>query len=537
MNHIKLLDCTLRDGGYLVDKTFGDIAIHGIISGLSAANLDIIEIGFLQNEGFGEGKVVYANGADARKHVPEDKHGRIFTVLADYSRYDVTKLEPYDGRSFDAVRACFGKHERESALDFCRAIKAKGYKLFVQPMDILGYSDIELIELIRRINEIEPYCFSIVDTYGAMYIDDLSRVYSLIHHNLAETSCVGLHSHNNLQMSSSLAQEFARLTLGQRTGIIDCTVSGLGRGAGNAPTELVAQYLVKKLGGQYHIDALLDVIDVYINSIRARCEWGYSTHLFLAGTLSAHVNNLAWLAKKAGLQSKDVRGIINLLDADDRKGYDYAVLESAYLAYLETDFDDGPARRKLGEELRGRNVVVIAPGKSATGQAEDIKNYVASRGAVVISINFFHPEIRSDYLYLNNAKRYAYIRDDGRFAKTRKIITSNIAAEQTEGETAYILSFRKLLKPGWENLDNSTILLLRLLDAMDVASIAIAGLDGFGGEPIVSQYANEDLAVHLSSEDALKADREIQGMLGDFMKTRKSTFEISFITRTRFTLD
>lgn len=78
----------------------------------------------------------------------------------------------------------FSKHERYDVIPFCKKIKEKGYKLYVQPVDILGYSDHELLELIDMVNEIEPYAFSIVDTFGSMYKEDLQRVFFLIHHNL-----------------------------------------------------------------------------------------------------------------------------------------------------------------------------------------------------------------------------------------------------------------------------------------------------------------------------------------------------------------
>jgi 4-hydroxy 2-oxovalerate aldolase len=180
MNQAQILDCTLRDGAYIIDKKFGDPVIYGIINGLVEAKIDMIEIGFLQDDGFGDGKTVFLNGSHAEKYIPIERGNSKFTVLADYSRYTISNLDDYTGKSFDAVRACFFKHERFEVLDFCRKIKEKGYKLFVQPVDILGYTDIEIVEFINRINEIEPFCCSIVDTFGSMYINDLYRIYSLM---------------------------------------------------------------------------------------------------------------------------------------------------------------------------------------------------------------------------------------------------------------------------------------------------------------------------------------------------------------------
>ena len=111
-------------------------------------------------------------------------------------------------------------------------------------MDILGYSDLELIEFIEEINKIEPFSFSIVDTFGSMYQEELCHCFEIINHNLVSTSQIGFHSHNNLQMSNSLSQEFIRIAAGKRDVVIDGTISGMGRGAVNTPTELIAQYMV-----------------------------------------------------------------------------------------------------------------------------------------------------------------------------------------------------------------------------------------------------------------------------------------------------
>jgi 4-hydroxy 2-oxovalerate aldolase len=532
MDHVKVLDCTLRDGAYLVDKNFGDISIHGITRGLMDAKIDIIEIGFLQNEGFGEGKVVFADSRDAEKFIPADKNEHLFTVLADYSRYDINLLDDCTGRSFDAVRACFFKHERFAALEFCKTIQEKGYLLFVQPVDVLGYSDQELIEFIHQINMLDPYCFSMVDTFGSMYTDDLRRIYSLVHHNLIESSMVGFHSHNNLQMSNALSQEFVQITQGQRNAVVDATVSGLGRGAGNTPTELLVQYLVSKLHYNYDVDAILDIMDVYIDNIRAHCSWGYSTPFFLAGTYNAHVNNLTYLTQKKSLRSKDIRCVVNLLDADTRKRYDYPLLENTFVTYQKADIDDESSLLKLNTELKEKNIVIMAPGRNAKKEAGTIQSYVKQHKAVVITINFFHEDIASDYIYLSNVKRYEYIKNDKQYGLSKKIVTSNIT--ENVGEENYVISFSRLIKCGWENLDNSSILLLRLLDLLDVTSIAIAGLDGFGAEGLGGQYASENLESPRSHADAIRMNKEIQSMLHDFFRNRKSGCDIRFITKTRF---
>lgn len=525
-----LLDCTLRDGAYLLDKQFGINIIHGIIHGLIMARIDWIEVGFLQDEGFGKGKPVYLNSKDAEQFIPVERGDSRFTAFADFGRYSIENLDEYTGRSFDAVRACFFKNERHDVLEFCRKIKEKKYKLFIQPVDVLGYSDIELIELIKDMNAIVPDCFSIVDTFGSMYEDDLQWVFNLIDQYLIPECWIDFHSHNNMQMSSALAQTFIKMSHGRREVVVDTAISGMGRGAGNTPTELVAQYLVSKWGYHYDIDEILDIIDTYMDNLRTRCNWGYSTPFFIAGAYGAHVNNISYLLQKNSIRSKDLRYILNKI-GDERKRYNYDLLESEYLQYLAADIDDNADIASLQKLLSKRNVVVVAPGKSVKLEASHIKKYIKQENAVVISVNFISKDFDADFLYMSNIKRYNSEEIAIKYG-IKKIFTSNIKTKGMEGE--YIVSFHRLVKSGWKNMDNSTIMLLRLLNQMDVATIAIAGLDGYDFLNNTENYADDVLELSSISDHSDELNHEIADMLADFIATKKPSVPIQFITKSRF---
>lgn len=534
MNHAMLLDCTLRDGAYLIDKKFGDNNIHGIINGLVKARINCIEIGFFQDEGFGEGKTVFFNSADAKRFIPSDKQGCMFTVLADCSRYSIDNLDEYTGDSIDAVRECFFKPERFNAMENCKRIKALGYKCFVQPVDILGYSDVELIELLNLINKIEPYCLSIVDTFGSMYQEELHRVFEIINHNLVNTCKIGFHSHNNMQMSNALSQEFVRMTYGKREIVVDGTISGMGRGAGNTPTELIAQYMVSQLRYNYDIDAILDIIDDYMDNIRSRCSWGYTTSYFVAGCYSAHVNNIAYLIKKNSIRAKDIRYILNKIGAISRKRYDYDLLEKTYLEYLESDIDDKQTMNLLKSELSGKDIMILVPGSSVIKEQEIIARYVEEKSPVVIGVNFVHESINSDFIYMSNFMRYNYWKANSHYVEKKKIIASNLKTIADDA-LEYIVSFNKLIKCGWERIDNSTLMLLRLVDSFDVKSIAIAGLDGYAYTTENKlNYATDELELFHVRENPSMLNEEIASMLQDYQETRNGNVEIRFITESRF---
>lgn len=529
MKHAKVLDCTLRDGAYLIDKEFGELNIKGIVSGLVEANMDFVEIGFLQDDGFGEGKTVFFNSQDAKKYIPKDKKHSQFAVLADYSRYSIENLDENPGDSFDAVRECFFKKERKEALEACRIIKEKGYKSFVQPVDILGYTDAEILELIEKVNEIEPYCLSIVDTFGSMYIEDLRRIFSLIHHNLVPSCKIGFHSHNNMQLSNALSQEFLQLSHGVREVVVDTTLCGMGRGAGNTPTELVVQYMISHMGYPYNIDAILDTIDNYIDNIRTRCEWGYTIPFFLAGAHTSHVNNIAFLLQKNGVRSKDIQYILNSIDGIERKRYDYKLLEEKYFSYMTSDIDDSVNLSKLSECIDGRNVLILAPGKSIKEMRRNVDSYIKEKHPIVITVNFVDEEIDSDYVFMSNVKRHDFWKNDIRYNAAKKIYTSNIIGES---ENDIVCSYVKLLKAGWNHLDNAVILLLRLLDRVEVSEIGIAGFDGYNINE--KNFVNEYLNSLYVKENPFEINKEIGEMCADYVISREKLTKIVTITPSRF---
>lgn len=533
MKHASILDCTLRDGAYLLDKQFGDNTIRGIIGGLVEAHIDYIEIGFFQDDGFGEGRTVYLNSEQAKKYVPRDKATVQFTVLADCSRYSVDNLDEYNEDSIDAIRECFLKKEKIKAISNCKEIINKGYKCFIQPVDILGYSDDELIELLDEINKIEPYCFSIVDTFGSMYIEDLQHIWDIVDNHLDMSCKVGFHSHNNLQLSNALSQEFVRMSSERREIIIDSTISGMGRGAGNTPTELIAQYLVTKMRYSYDIDVILDIIDDYVDIIKTRCQWGYSTPLFVAGSYSAHVNNISYLVNKNSIRSRDIRYILNRIGKDARKRYDYSLLEQTYIDYLESSIDDTVVMKMLKDVYCGRNVLILAPGNTVASEEGVIRRYVNNHKPIIISVNFIPKSFHCDYVFMSNYRRYSILKESETYKRSKKIITSNIK-QIAEDESELIVSFNNLISCGWKHLDNSTLMLLRLLDKLSLNNIGIAGFDGYSNVMGDKNYAIDELEIANVRDNPDVLNEEIENMLAEYICNRESSSELLFVTTTKY---
>jgi isopropylmalate/homocitrate/citramalate synthase len=335
----EITDCTIRDGGYLLNKNSDPGFIRNVLSGLSKAGIDFVETGFLQSKINGE-TLVYKNSKDASKYLPRDKGNTQFLGFCDNSRYSINDLDDYDGSSFKWLRISFGKHEIEDSLKFCEAAQKKGYIVQFNPMDAIGYTEKEWTDLVKRVNVIKPGSLSIVDTFGAMHLSDLINIFERTDAILDRTIKIGLHSHDNLGLSNALAETMIALAdKSDRDVIVDGSLFGMGRGAGNASTELLADLLNRKYGMNYNIPLLLETIDKYIMPLREKIHWGYDLPMFICGTKRAHVDNVYHLRKKENCTISDMYGIISSMSPSDRTRYGNNYSKSDFSA-LDQAFDD-----------------------------------------------------------------------------------------------------------------------------------------------------------------------------------------------------
>ena len=327
---VQITDCTIRDGGYLLNKNSDPQFVKGIIAGLVASGIDFVETGFLQNNVNGE-TIVYHNSEDIIKYLPVDRKGTNYLGFCDNSRYSLEKLDDYSGNSFQWLRISFAKHEINASLEFCAGAKKKGYLVQCNPMDSISYTEEERIALIKKVNAIKPASFSIVDTFGAMYLEDLKRIFQQTDYLLDKDIKIGLHSHDNLGLSCALAE--VMIDLAEEAGrdiILDGSLLGMGRGAGNAKTELLADYLNKKCGKNYNISLLLETIDKYITPLMPSVHWGYDLPMYVCGTKHSHVDNVYYLQKEYHCAAHELYEVIERLTPEQRTRYG--------IGYSKTDF-------------------------------------------------------------------------------------------------------------------------------------------------------------------------------------------------------
>ena len=202
MNNIMLLDCTLRDGGYVNDWKFGNENLVSVFERLVDSNVDIIEVGFLDDRRpFDIDRSIMPTTKCADKIFGSlDKKSAMVVGMIDYGTCTLDNLSACADSYLDGIRVIFKKHLMHEAMEYCRQVKALGYKVFSQLVSITTYSDEELLELVQLVNDVKPYAVSMVDTYGLLHPEDLLHYYKILDENVIPEVQIGFHAHNNLQL-------------------------------------------------------------------------------------------------------------------------------------------------------------------------------------------------------------------------------------------------------------------------------------------------------------------------------------------------
>lgn len=536
MKNVKILDCTLRDGGRIIDCAFPNSQIKDIAYRLADANIDIIEVGFLRDAKSVnyQGNSTFFTDVDQIRPFVNRKKDTMYVAFIDYGMFDFGTLKPYDGTSIDGLRIGFTRknfeNDHEEILECLAEVKQKGYKLFVQGVNSLGYTDRELLGIVDIVNQIQPEGFGIVDTYGAMYMDDVDRLYTIVDHNLDENIAIDFHSHNNYQLSFAFAQEIIRLSNGKREVIIDGTLNGMGKCAGNLNTELLVDYLVRKRNYDYDFDAILDIIDDHIYNYHLQHQWGYSIPALMGGIYRSHPNNIIYLTEKFRLATKDIKYIISMIDPDKRMRYDYDNIQRLYQEYNHVKVDDKENLALLERILKGKKILLLMPGQSISQYKDEILKKIEAENLFVITVNFRDETFDkySELAFWGSQKRYEHYTDLRK--EVTSLITSNIESDK---EDDIIVNYDSFVDRTQEYSDNASLMLMRILQRVGVVSYYVAGFDGFTVNG--SYYNKTDFSEERFRSQYESINKGVAHQLSMFVDSLKHPEYIQFVTPSIYT--
>ncbi len=282
---IEVVDCTLRDGGIVINFDFGEDRMIEIKRCLETTGVEYIECGYIdEKKGSKSGRTCFIDEKAIEENLLHTGKAKNVTYLAmiDYGTFDVNKLGMRSKDGIDGIRLAFHKENWHDAIEYGKIILQKGYQLFIQPMVSMRYSDEEFRELIGVCNRelAGATGFYVVDSFGQMDNMALLHKVEIADQYVSANMKIGFHAHNNRQMAFSNACAFAQFPM-KHAAMLDGSIMGMGKGAGNLCTELIAPVLIE-LGKSYTVTGIYDEISTYFAKQLKETPWGYSLDYYLA---------------------------------------------------------------------------------------------------------------------------------------------------------------------------------------------------------------------------------------------------------------
>jgi 4-hydroxy 2-oxovalerate aldolase len=287
---LKVLDCTIRDGGLMNESRFDDATVKAVYRACVEGGIDYMEVGYkaskklFARDKYGDWR--FCDEDDVRRVVGDNATNLKLSVMADAEKTDYhTDILPKEKSVIDMIRVAAYIHQVPTAMDMVKDAHDKGYETCINIMSVSNVLERELDSALEILCQSEAKAIYLVDSFGALYgeqVDYLMRKYLSFAKKGGKE--VGVHMHNNLQLGFSNTIQ----GIVQGANFIDATMAGLGRGAGNCLMELLIGFLHNP---KYDLRPVLECVQNSIEPMRASLGWGYSIPYMITGFMNRHPNS------------------------------------------------------------------------------------------------------------------------------------------------------------------------------------------------------------------------------------------------------
>ncbi|KJJ85679.1 nucleoid-structuring protein H-NS [Candidatus Omnitrophus magneticus] len=282
---IKVLDCTIRDGGLINNHYFEDNFVREVYKAVSDAGVDYMEIGYrsstslLSRDKFGKWKFCVED--DIKRAIDGIPSKTKLSVMADVGRFEKDDIPPKNQSVVDMVRVAAYVKDIDKAIDLVNDAAEKGYETTVNVMSVSKVIETELDEALCQLEEeSKTKVVYIVDSFGSLYSENIHHLVNKFK-RILKTKEVGIHAHNNQQLAYANTIE----SIIKGANYLDATIYGLGRGAGNCPLELLMGFLKNP---KFNLKPILEIIAKEFIPLREKMEWGYIIPYAITGMFNEH---------------------------------------------------------------------------------------------------------------------------------------------------------------------------------------------------------------------------------------------------------
>ena len=386
IKNIKLLDCTLRDGGYYNSWDFSRDVIEEYLEAMTAAGVDIVELGLrsLKNSGFKGASAYTTDDFINSLPIPDSLTVGVMVNAAELVG-DKPQLEvletlfpvPASESPVNLVRIASHVYEFEEALNAVSWLKDRGYQVGFNLMQIADRTEDEVIKLAKLAKEYPLDSLYFADSMGSMMPDDVSKIIGWLRTHW--DGALGIHTHDNLNLALSNTLR----AISEGVTWVDATVTGMGRGPGNARTEELAIEIAELREKPVNLVPLMTIIRKHFKPMQIKYGWGSNPYYFLSGKYGIHPSYIQSMMADARYDEEDLLAVIEYLRNEGGKKFNTATLNNAREFYsTEPKGSWSPS-----DAFSGRDVLLLGTGPGVKRHQEALESYIKSHNPVVIAMN------------------------------------------------------------------------------------------------------------------------------------------------------
>lgn len=292
---IKVLDCTIRDGGLMNDWHFTDEYVKAVYDACVASGIDYMEIGYKSSEkAYSRDEVgcwKFCDDKDLQRIVGDNDTSLKLSAMADIGRIEPEDIPPASDSLLDMIRVAAYVHQMDKAIWLAEHCMDKGYEVTINLMAVSNVMERDLEEALVDVGKSKVPIFYLVDSFGSMYCEQIERLVKKYQEFLPKKT-IGVHMHNNMQLA------FSNTVTGiiHNCNMLDATFLGIGRGAGNCPIEILLSFLKNP---KYKMKPILKVIQDYMLDMQKEIDWGYHIPYLITGAMNQHPRSaMKWMDSK-----------------------------------------------------------------------------------------------------------------------------------------------------------------------------------------------------------------------------------------------
>ena len=392
-----ILDCTLRDGGYYNKWDFPSEIIDSYLLAMSKVNVDVVEIGFRskQNTQY-KGACAYSREDFLETlNIPGNLSISVMLNASElvHSDHQISLIDylfpvPATSSKVDIVRIACNYSEVDSILPSVNRLTELGYRVVINLMQIFSLTEDIIKKLILGLNTTKAEVLYFADSRGCMSPSDTALTVSLF--KKYWRGPIGIHTHDN--MGNALANTLRAFSDGVVW--LDSTVTGMGRGPGNARTEELVIEISERLNASIDLIPLMGIITRYFSPLKNKYRWGTNPYYYLSGKHKIHPSFVQQMLGDVRFEDADIVAVINSLKNRDSSKFDLDILK------LERDMYNKPPVGTWNPSslLKDREILFIGPGDSIQTHLFALKNYIQKNNPFVLvfnAINTFDSQVAS----------------------------------------------------------------------------------------------------------------------------------------------